>query len=224
MNFKIMGCQNELTLCDGINIVSILNQKFYNNVCFELSNSIQDKDLIMYDIKDFKKLDFDKNFEIVGNPYLLNINDKKILNSLYKDIQESIVIDTTLHSNILMKINELYNMIKNCNDDFDFDLESNENLIDLFKFLDLKIKNDSDSILNNLYKYIDIYSKFFSNLILCFFNLSDYLSDKEIEELSKYSNYHNFIILDMERRDLTNLKINQQIVYEDFSDMLVKIE
>lgn len=220
MKFKILGLENELPLTAGANCILIKNEKFYQKFVYELLNGnnassfglVADDGVFIDNI--FKYFDF------IQNPYCVKLDDKKLINAFYKDLSAQIVSDDELYSEIRLKVSELQMVLQRLESDLDFSIETNENMGDILKYFNVSLKRQGESLIDNLYQYIDIYSRWFRGMGLMFFNCLTLFSVEEVVELNKYARYHNSKLLFVEMRDFGSAGINQLTIFEDFSDSL----
>lgn len=221
MKLKLYGFENELEIKSGINILSILNKKLYNQFVYLLSNNPIDNGMFDFIDDEFKKLDFAKIGELVSNPYCLNVNDKKYLSALYKELNMSLIADESRYLEVVNLVGRLEKQIEEVSIDMEFDVDTSQNLQDLFKYLGIRLVSNAKNLLDNLFEYVDIYSRWFPSQVLAFVNICIVLTKTEIEELDKYAKYNNVKLLMIENVELKNVKVNQLIILKDFSDIVV---
>lgn len=220
MKFKILGLENELPLTTGINCVLIKNVKFYQKFVYHLLNG-NPESLFGLVAEDGEYIDnIFKYFEYIQNPYCIKLDDRKLLNAFYKDLSTQIISDDELYSEIRTKISELQVILQKLESDLDFSIETNENIGDVLKYFNVTLKRQGESLIDNLYQYIDIYSRWFKGTGLLFFNCLNLFTYEEISELNKYAGYHNLKLLFIEMSDFNAIGINKLTIFEDFSDSL----
>lgn len=220
MNFKILGLENELPLNSGVNCLLIQNKSFYKKFVYQLLNGEGEEDFGLVDEDGMFLEDVFKYVDFIQNPYCLNLDDKKLVNAFYKELSLQIISDDELYGEIRTKIGEVQNLLQNLEADLDFELETNENITDILKYFNVSLKKQGASMLENLYQYIDIYSRWFKNNKLMFLNCLSILTNNEIIELDKYAKYHNMALIFIEMQDFEKAGINCLTIYEDFSDSL----
>ena len=138
-------------------------------------------------------MNFCEKIEIYTNYFDLEINSKKNLNALSKEIINTI---SDLEKEDLIKIYQkiyksISKILKNIDLPIIIDEDVNiENIIKLSKFM---IKNTND-LLENLFNLIDLFKFLKINNILFFINLKQYLNKDELVEFYKYAIYNNIKI------------------------------
>lgn len=219
MNFKIFGLENELPIVRGVNCLSIENKSFYKKFVYQLLNGEGEGNFCLVD-DGIMVEDINKYFEIIVNPFSIKLDDKKLVNAFYKELSAQIVADDEVYSEIINKVGEIQNMLEGIESDLDFEIETNENITDILKYFNVSIKKEGNTLLDNLYQYIDLYSRWIKGNMLLFFNCLSLLGTDEIKELHKYANYHNIAILFVEMNLVECTGINKLNIYDDFSDSL----
>ena len=219
MNFKIYGLENELPIIKGVNCLSIENKEFYKKIVYQLLNGEEEGNFCLVDDGVIIE-DINKYFEIIINPFCIKLDEKKLVNAFYKELSAQIISDDEVYSAIIDKISEIQNILENVESDLDFEIETNENITDILKYFNVAIKKEGSTLLDNLYQYIDLYSRWIKGNMLLFFNCLNLLELNDIKELHKYAKYHNITILFIEIRSVECNYINRLNVYEDFSDSL----
>ena len=219
MNIKIFGLENELPIGLGVNCLSIENKDFYKKFVYQLLNDEAEGNFCLVD-DGIMVDDVYKNFEIILNPYNIKLEDKKLVNAFYKELSAQIISDDELYSKIVTKVGELQKLLEDMESDLDFEIEANENISDILKYFNVAIKKEGNSLLENLYQYIDLYSRWLKGNMLLFFNCLELFGVEEIKELNKYAKYHNMFMLFIEREPCQCDDINCLNIFEDFSDSL----
>ena len=196
MNLNVSYFENNITfLDDKIQVIEIENKKLFFRFINDLySIKIGEKinELYFYDDKR-KELNFCEKIEIYTNYFDLEINSKKNLNALSKEIINTI---SDLEKEDLIKIYQkiyksISKILKNIDLPIIIDEDVNiENIIKLSKFM---IKNTND-LLENLFNLIDLFKFLKINNILFFINLKQYLNKDELVEFYKYAIYNNIKI------------------------------
>lgn len=148
-----------------------------------------------------KILKLNKIADMVIEPYSLDLNRKNIINGLYSymnDIANDCIEESeVLNTNIQLVIDKITDNVpyNNITHQFDF------NWTDMFKLYGVKIDSDYQTIIEKLVEYIKICSFICKYKLIIFVNLKTYLSDEEIEELYKISNYCKISLLLIESRE-----------------------
>lgn len=218
MKIKLYGFENELEIQNGLNVITIENVKLFSSILFDLVNNEEHTAIDIID-EEFNKIKTAKLLDYVFNPLQIDFNSKKIQNALYSEIGAQVVADESIYANLFANANNMFSIINSIESDVDFELDIEQNVNSIFKFLNLKIKHEPKDVMDNIYKLIDVYSRWFSASILCFVNLTQFLTNQEIAELNKYCIYKNVKIIVFQNSKI-DLEINEMMIESDFSDYI----
>ena len=161
----------------NINIIRFNNPKEYRefsqnvfeNIVFSINNNV---------------VDLNKYGMIIYNPFELNINDKKILNLVYKKLEKYIEDEERM---IISKIEQeslkLFEKLS-LNIDVSIDYNDSMDLNKLFGSFDIKISNDNMSFLEKIVQYVKLNVELFNIKIIISFGLLSLLEQQEIDLLN----------------------------------------
>lgn len=145
--------------------------------------------------ENFKIQAISKNIEVVKDYFSINPNTRKVLNSIYNDVEKKAYssenyLDT---NNIIDSINVYMNMIL---EEYDTELFFNDrvDVSSLLKCLDVKVALEGN-LLSKLVEYIDILKEYCNIKCFVFVNLKSFFSDDEICSIYKHVFYKKVNIL-----------------------------
>lgn len=190
-----------------VKLLSLYGDKEYNN-----------EELILVDKDNIMKI---KDFELITDIIHLSLNDKKILSSIYQNIQDSLILNNDLYEKYntsILNINKvILNELNNYNISFTYDIELPIN--SYLKTINVKIEDDlNELVFSKLLDYIEIYSELFPNNLLIFVGVVSYLDDQELNELFKYIVYKKIKCLFIENLDSRKINCKKYIIFDDFSE------
>ena len=143
-----------------------------------------------------KELNISKSIEIIFSPFLLEINEKKVLSKIYLELQDiandentylkTRELVTAIHQYFL-DIEQSYSMTLSINDDID--------LQSLFKLLGVKIEVDSLSLFEILLQYMKLQTVLLNKKLIILVNTNSYLTETQIQELCLFSQHNEINIL-----------------------------
>lgn len=201
---------------DKINVIEIENKKFFYRFVRDLY-SISNGDVL----EEFVCLD-DNNMEInlvnkikiINNYFELDFTSKKYGVEIIKKLVSN--INDEDKDAIIMLQNRIYQKVNKQLQKFDIPLliSNDIDIVTILKSLKIEI-HDYDDILNNILLLIDIEKTFNLSNILIFINLKQYLSDKELKELYKYSIYNGVKILLVDSQHYNNVNNFEKKLYID---------
>lgn len=185
--YKPLNLQIDL-IKSKISLLVIESPSIFSKFVEDAQNSIfnESSDLVIleHDIEQ----DLSKNFFICYCPFLVNLNDKRFLNTVIAQLQSVL----TQNENYLNKYNELTSKLESlifdiC-DESDFNLEISESptISNLFKLYNVRIE-ESVSLLEKTVDYLSIISKIAHNPVVMFCNLKSYFNVDELQMIYKHA-------------------------------------
>lgn len=130
----------------------------------------------------YEEIDINKNIILINNLILLDLNERVILNSLYKEVKEEIMVNYYKEFDILEKdINEF---IKNAifNNNYNLTYDCSLNIEDLLKISSLKF-NQEDNIVDKFLSYLDLVKEYLKIKTIILINSRNYFTDEEYKNL-----------------------------------------
>lgn len=194
---------------------SIKSLKFNNQLNYrELSFNLFDN--FTFSI-DNNTIDLNKNSLIIYNPFEIDLNEKKLLTSMYKELEKEINDDDRIY---IQKIeSECFNLLENLliNYDYNFEYSESIDINKLFQALDIHFPTiEYSNYLELIVNYFKLYSKYCKTKIVISFGLLDLLSNDEISLLEKELEYIELILLDISYIGNLNKNENVFIIEEDW--------
>ena len=197
MNLKINYFDNNIKIeNDYVQVIEIENKKtFYRLVSdlYKIKNDEKLDEVFFYD-DDNQELNMYNKVDLYVNFFDIDLNSKKNLNALNKNIINSLT--DNVKEEILNNFKKLAKSFTKILSDIDLPLSLNDNITvdDLIKLLKISI-NKTDDLLSNLLLIIDLEKVLKMNEILFFINLKQYLSQEELIEFYKYAIYNEIKIV-----------------------------
>ena len=154
-----------------------------------------------------KEVDIAKSIEIITNPLVIDINDKKILSKIYGELV-TLANDETMY----MKTRELIGILQQ----YFFELEQNYNttlsieddieLKELFKTIGVKVEESSYNYFERLIQYMKLQTELLKKKLIILVNIRSFLSNEKLEQLFEYVKYNeiNILLIESLQRDFTN--------------------
>ena len=149
-------------------------------------------------LSDTKSLKIEKSVDILIDYYSLSINNKKIINRLYSNLEkitENFIEEKSLINSKLVNVLDYITTSLGCSEviyNMDF------NWIDIFKIYDMKFDESYDNLLDKLISYIKIISEFTDIKIIFFVNLKSYLDINDLNNLYDMMIYYKIIPIMLE--------------------------
>jgi CRISPR-associated protein Csn2 len=147
-----------------------------------------------------KPLKFSDSCACVFNPFAININDKKILNKLYKElteeVNESLQLETAEYFS--KTITYLDNIIDVSPYGLIYNAETGINSI--LKCFDFKIEETYDSLSEKIIEYAKAFHRICGVNILITMNIKSFISSDEMESIYEALAYEKIFMIDFENQ------------------------
>lgn len=146
-----------------------------------------------------KIIDHKKNIYFLSNFYDMDLNNKKNLLALYKQIKVNHNDELKERfEQLTSNINEFLEFM-NFESGFDLTFDSNILMDDVFKLGDLRFNNENDSLFNTLISYLEIINNLFNIEVFIVEELHKYFSNDELIKAINEIKYHGIILINIEK-------------------------
>lgn len=186
-----------------VNVLVVENQNVYRELINDLILQSAGNEGVWQLSDGDKDLIIAKSISLVHTPFMLELNSKKNLSYLYKELkfisdeyayEEMSEINTSIVAFLDKIAQKLPYQL-----DYNFDLE----LPQLFKQYDVHIDMDGTSLLEKVLNYIQLEKTLCNTKLLVFMNLRSYFNDEEIVEIYKMASYNkiSLFLIEIQKRD-----------------------
>lgn len=217
MNFIFI---DQFNIYDEItNITSYLliieNKKLLYSFLSDLNNyCIYEEFIKILDEKD-KQLKCSDYIEFIPSLFNLDINNKKNINALLRKIKN---FNFDMISFSLEKIkNELNLLFKKIKISFPIEMLSNIAISedDLLKIINITIDDKAPSILERIMLFVKLTFELRNITIFIFYELTSFLTEKEIDLLLHDCSYLGIKIINIENRNIENFSFSKKMIIDD---------
>ena len=188
-----------------INVFVIENRKFLAEFIQEINNQINGFEgrFVLSDLG--KELKVDKNIELIIDYFNIDLNNKKILTTLYKLMQE-IALEEKFYIETIEIKNAILKYIYDIEEKIEFGIVNDEefDITSIFKAVSVKLEIDELNFLEKLAEYIKLLNKIGKIKIFILINLKSFVSDEELSEIYKYIRYNKLNVLLIENIESYN--------------------
>lgn len=186
-----------------VNVLVIESPRCLREFAYEFDNLSQNLSSNISLSKNYEDIVFSKNADVIYNLHDVELSSKKIQTKIYATLKELAYSEDfyTETSDVTGKImSYLQNLIFSSDIPLVFDDVEVEGL---FKAVSLKVDTQTQTLLEKIISYIEIYSRYFKTHIFVFFHLKDYLEEEELQELYKFYNYNkeNLILIESNAKE-----------------------
>lgn len=146
-----------------------------------------------------KELDIPKCAEIIVNPFIIDINDKKIQKKLYAELfeiskGEELYLAT---QEIINSLNGYFLQLETISG-YELEMDVELDMLALFKAIGIQIQCYAEDFFENLIQYIKVMADLMQKRLVIFVNIRSYLNDIQIEQLSEIAVYNEIALLFIE--------------------------
>ena len=206
-----------------VNELIIENVGFFQNFLCQMLQQIEGVcESSIFLTEEDKILSWEKNVEIIINPFQLDINQKRVINRLYQNLN-NIVQEKGYYIKLNELSAEITGLLTEIEYDADISLEYSMNIeaVQIFKMMDVKIEMEGKTLLEKLIEYIKILSELLQYKLVIFVNIKSYLNEEELRLLyqaAHYAKIHVLLIESCERKTILNE--NRIIIDNDMCEIL----
>ena len=168
----------------------------------------------------------EKSGEIITDLFNFDLNDKKIINLLYKKIEKNFNFGKHI-----VKFNELNSLAENFLGDLFFDLPfsltfEEAGVVDYLKLFSVKIEKSYESFLEKIVCYINVLVELKGCRFVIFVNLKSFLSDDDLRMLYSHCRNEKISVLLVESSVIRPVLPEEKavIITEDLCELLVNYD
>lgn len=205
-----------------VNVLVIESPDIFSEVIVELINQTggEPGKFILSDLDNVKIIG--KEAEIIVNPFVLDCNEKRILQKLYQELADEMndsMMEQTVHLQGEM-ISYLEKLIRKVPYLLDFDIE--ENMTGLLKMCHVGIDSQAGTLVEKIMSYIRALRDFCRIHLIFFVNLKRYLKQSDLEKLYQFSFYEKIGIILLENSFKEKIE-NESVCILDRDLCIIKI-
>lgn len=230
IKMRIYNLENDIDFTEKyINILEIENNSIFSKTVYLINRIIkysEESDEIIL-IEDNKRLTLNKEAMIIHDVFNIDINETKILKSLYIDIDKQYK-----QENYDMKIVEKFNdTIKSIDEiissyDFEFEYKREVTIKDILKVVNLKLDNNYyDNPFDNIICLFELVSIFKLYKLIILVNIKCYFKEEELIEIYKAAKYRGINLLIIESIVDEKIKYleNKLSIDNDYDEFISKM-
>ena len=154
---------------------------------------------------DNKDLAIGKSISLVHTPFMLELNSKKNLNYLYKELQN--ISEECAYEDINVINSDIITYLDKISQKLPYQINYNLELepTHLFKQYEVHLDVDGTTLLEKVLNYIQLEKILCNTKLLVFVNLRAFFSDEQMVEIYKTANYNKIPIFLVETQKRGNI-------------------
>ena len=179
--------------------IIIENRKILHDFEKYLFNEFEGNNDYLLLMDNNKIIDHKKNIYFLSNFYDMDLNNKKNLLALYKQIKVNHNDELKERfEQLTSNINDFFEFI-NFESEFDLTFDSNILIDDVLKLGDLRFNNENDSLFNSFISYLEIINNLFNINVFVVEELHKYFSNDDLIKAMNELKYHGIILINIEK-------------------------
>ncbi len=207
---------------DSVNVLIAENAFEFFKLTDELFKQFEGEEGDFVCLKDGKQCALDKCGDIVYDYFKWDFNNKKVLNALYRQIEDiALNKEQEKYMDLVANVNSyVMNLIR----DFSFELTFDDLTInDILKSLSLRFETDYETIEEKIVCYVNLLSELKNTEFIVFVNLKSILNDEKLSQLYHHCKMAEISLLLIESNSSRKLLPQEKgiIITEDLCEIVV---
>lgn len=196
-------------------VLIVENKRYFREMVMQMQQAGMGVESNWVLSKDGKEIKFDKIAELILDPINVNCNTRKLLTSLYNEIEKealdsyNFVQTSFVKSEILKFIDDMIQKV-----DYPFLSVDDFTITDLFKAVNVHFDMQNSDFLERLVNYVQVCARFQKTELFVFVNLKTYLTAKEIEAFYRDLFYKKICVLLLENQESEPLECEKTYVID----------
>ncbi len=168
-----------------------------------------------------KEIDIEKHVEIVINPFSVDINDKRILSRLYKELSQK-AFDENMYlytQKVISVLNQYFAELEQ-QEPYFLTADTEIDMVAVFKAMGVKVENYADDYIQNISQYMKLVAELLAKKVIIFVNLRSYMEIGQIEAVMKEAAHNEMAVLFIESSQKSFPKdVVQYIIDKDICEI-----
>lgn len=170
---------------NGVQTLVIENSKSYREFILNLLSQINGKEGELKFYENIEEKNMKNKMIFAGTPFFLDINSRRIIDSLYKNMEE-VMLSERFDEYKELEI-QIYNFLSSLlvNEHIDVELDEEIDVKKLFQSANIRISdlNESDDLLESISQYVSVIKKYTNIEIIFFTNVRSMFEHEEWQML-----------------------------------------
>ncbi|MCR5736970.1 MAG: type II-A CRISPR-associated protein Csn2 [Eubacterium sp.] len=206
---------------DKHNRVTIEDKDVFEKFLVDLDSCIQSGEESFYMEDDEKQIKIEKSVAVISSPLDLKFTKKDYQKVLFNKLIEELQVNgldnqlAECYAGVVENIDSLSASVP-YNIEFDEELDYSA----IFKLLDIRIEQPKGNFSEKMLDFLDGAVKLLNKKVFFFVNCHSYIDKKWYDEIVKWGEYQNVIIVFVENKQIQNNKsINEYILDQDMCEI-----
>lgn len=228
---KLMCASLESSLdmdCEKISVIEVASPSLLSRIVLSFVQLEEGGEPLesFYLSSELQVLPADKYLTVITDLFRIDINSRKILSLLYKQVEKLIHFEPQVYQSFQQKKQNLLARFDEVCQSINVELmrDEGDSVVDFCKFVNLRIATANEQpLVEQLQCYMDVLAEWQANQVLVLFNLSAVTTREEMEEVFRYAMFTKVRLLLIEPLSNRNLRPYEQrwVIGEDFDDYVL---
>lgn len=207
---------------NAVPVLILEDQKIFRDFVEELKNQFQGKEGGWILSDNGKILKLPQLCSIIIDPYSLDVNQKKMLMSIYSGLEKE-VNTTELITKWNSVLSSLFQITDGILDSVDYELNYRDNIdiIDFFKFMDIRFYGNPESLVERFIDYCNLNREIMGVQVFILVNIKSYLTDEELNYLYEQAFYKDYYFLLVEHSVSSKKSLYEKLIIIDKDSCLI---
>ena len=186
-----------------VNVLVVENQRVFSGMVSELLLQSEGSEGQFVMSHGARRLSFEKDAELILSPFLLDVNQKKIVAKLHAKLKNT-AVEADFYMKSLDISSRIAEYIEAISQTVDYPLVYSEtDALGLFKLVDLRLEENHATLTERILDYITAAQEFLSVSFFVFVNLRSFLGSEELKSLYQSAIYRkiHFLLLENTQRE-----------------------
>ena len=208
INIFIKAINQEIDANYGVTNISIENTDYYRLLIYNINDQI-----ILSENN--KEIDISKKTIVLSNIFDIDMNEKKMINLLYKHLENQ--VSEAIKEKFVCLKNQIVNLIEEVSDNSELKLIYNEDIeiIKVFTICQLQFDCfDYKNYVESLLQYLNNLNYFTNIKIFITFGLMSFISNEELIKIKSELELYNITLINFEK--FTKEKMINYLIDDDY--------
>jgi CRISPR-associated protein Csn2 len=224
MKLLFEECGLEADICEGnLGGICIENPILFRRFTENLWKQANGMEGEIFLTQGNKQIKLNKEGCVIFNPYSVDVNEKKIINRVYNDVQELV------EQNFYMQTAEINSAVVALLDEvethlpYPLDYSLNLDFPQLLKIYGVKIEMQDTELIERVVNYMRLSHQVLGTILFVFVHFRDYFTEEELSRLNEMTRYEQISVLMIENSMRSDDSLNEKWWIVDSDSCIIEV-
>lgn len=205
-----------ISLTEGrVNVIIIENENLFYSMVKEFKDALSGVETKYLLSDDITEVSLCHNADMITDILAFDPCDKKIISAIYRDIEKNAMNEEN-YTQTLEIITMVQKYIGDLVDDFNcpVDIMSELSFSGIIKAANFSFSIQSDTLIERLYDYVRLVSRYMNKTIFTFVNLKPFVSNEDLEKLYAFFEYEKYHLILFEGSEKQHIPGEKHLVID----------